>query len=186
MGTALVATVAVAALHAVGAKQIHNFAGPWDAWLERADMCNANADDERIQVKFSHYNPNKKFVPQTWSGFANLSREMDDSWWVKAPLAIRSNNQWKENAFVFYFPTKGCSNGRDIAPACLKPFFTKAGTPCLIKQQVIQFRNTTMKLEFPKVPHLVYGHYRLELSAGPKNEKSEYCVNAIVHIIPKV
>ncbi|XP_026289098.1 uncharacterized protein LOC113214058 isoform X1 [Frankliniella occidentalis] len=186
MGTALVATVAVAALHAVGAKQIHNFAGPWDAWLERADMCNANADDERIQVKFSHYNPNKKFVPQTWSGFANLSREMDDSWWVKAPLAIRSNNQWKENAFVFYFPTKGCSNGRDIAPACLKPFFTKAGTPCLIKQQVIQFQNTTMPMEFPKLPRLVYGYYRLELSAGPKNKKSEYCVNAMVHIIPKV
>ncbi|XP_026274077.2 uncharacterized protein LOC113203540 isoform X2 [Frankliniella occidentalis] len=182
----LMATVTVAALHAARSeKLIPSFAGPFDVWIERIDPC--DEDDKRVQLKCSHYNPNKKFEPQVWNGFVNLTRALDDTWWIRAPFSIRSNNQWKQNAIVLTAQRNGCSGARNVLPPDLRRFTTKRGTPCSFKEGVSYFRNTSVKFEFPKFPQLPYGHYRVELEAGQQDEKkAEYCFKTIGHVIPKV
>ncbi|XP_052128231.1 uncharacterized protein LOC113211198 [Frankliniella occidentalis] len=115
-----------------GAKRIPNTAGPWDVWIERFSMC--SDDDKRVQMKFSHYNPNKKFEPQVWTGLMNVTHEFTDDWWANAILDVRNNNQWKENAFIFKFPKRGCSAARDYPPPDFYEYFSVKGTPCLVKQ----------------------------------------------------
>ncbi|XP_052128426.1 uncharacterized protein LOC113214744 isoform X2 [Frankliniella occidentalis] len=111
---------------------INSFAGPFNVWIERADPC--YEDDKRLHIKFSHYNPSKKFEPQVWNGIVNLTRAVDDTWWIKAPFSIRNNNQWKKNAIVLTALRNGCSGARSVMPSDLQELTTKRGTPCRFKQ----------------------------------------------------
>ncbi|XP_052133241.1 uncharacterized protein LOC127752323 [Frankliniella occidentalis] len=172
-------------LRAASGGGIPTFAGPWNVWIERFTTC--SEDDKRISLKISHFNPSKKFENQVWNGFINFTEEMDDTWWSKGVLDVRSNNQWKENAFVFFFPKNGCSSAREILTEMFSKYFGKKGTPCRLVKRCIYFENTTVAHEYPRFPIMPYGYYRFKITAGVTGAKEpEYCFRMLCHIIPKI
>ncbi|XP_052125623.1 uncharacterized protein LOC127749837 [Frankliniella occidentalis] len=167
-------------------KAINSLMGPYIVYVERLYMCEPNLPSPWY-VRASHFNPHKPKDLQLLTGNATFSSTYDDSTWVKVIIDVRSNNQWKENAFVFNFKKNGCRAFRDNIPQIYKDVFKQGevkGPNCTLKAGVIKFNNTPANWTFPNFPIMPYGHYRYRVRFG-QLEKLYACWAVDGWIIPK-
>ncbi|KAE8739800.1 hypothetical protein FOCC_FOCC014692 [Frankliniella occidentalis] len=165
------------------AKNIPTFAGPWIADVKRVYACDHPKNELRLRSNITHFNPARPFAPQTLTAFANFTHDLDDSQWARGKVDIRSNNQWKENAFVLNFRNRACTAAKENLPPELAQYF-HLGTPCVSKAGThnIVVNMTWRYVNFPVMP---YGTYRAEFSSGPPASDWISCVGFIGKIIPK-
>ncbi|KAK3926236.1 GTPase Obg [Frankliniella fusca] len=76
-------------------------------------------------------------------------------------LDSRSNNQWKENAFVFNFPNGACTglfqNAGFIKQMLGHQYREK---PCAVLPGAITRTDYPLKVAYPNIPVLPYGEFR--------------------------
>ncbi|XP_052129906.1 uncharacterized protein LOC113207100 isoform X2 [Frankliniella occidentalis] len=157
--------------------------GPWIADVKRVYACDHPKNELRLRSNITHFNPARPFAPQTLTAFANFTHDLDDSQWARGKVDIRSNNQWKENAFVLNFRNRACTAAKENLPPELAQYF-HLGTPCVSKAGThnIVVNMTWRYVNFPVMP---YGTYRAEFSSGPPASDWISCVGFIGKIIPK-
>ncbi|XP_052129708.1 uncharacterized protein LOC113215648 [Frankliniella occidentalis] len=107
---------------------------------------------------------------------------------TRVVVDTRSNNQWKENAFIFNFPGGSCS----AASQHTKCFETLTGKllrkekPCGLNPGVNILSDTPMDWSFPYFPIMPYGTWRFRLSYGQTGQKrASGCHIAEAVTIPK-
>ncbi|XP_034247045.1 uncharacterized protein LOC117648586 [Thrips palmi] len=190
--------VGVLLLNGVGqvtSKAIHSFAGPYIAFVHTVFPCPSLRLAE-VSVRASHFNPLKPFDKQTVQGYARSSYNVTDNFLTKVTMAVRSNNQWKENAFVFTFPNSGCTAIRDHLPDLFRVIAKHSGAsmnkkdPCLIPGGSYKFKNESVSWTAPHFPVMPYGRYKFHMAAYFMNlTKAEaeprFCVSCDCEIVPK-
>ncbi|XP_026272745.2 uncharacterized protein LOC113202630 [Frankliniella occidentalis] len=181
--------LALALLCHVSGKAINTFAGPYKVVPERFYMCEP---DNRVlparwYLRISHFNPHKPKELQLLTGNITVqSVSMDNSAWVKGNIDVRSNNQWKKNAFVGSFNNSACRALKENIPGFYDVFFKKKeiGGVCSIKPGVYEVNDAPVDWNFPKAPIFPYGQYRFRLLFG-KAEKMYSCFVVENTVIPK-
>ncbi|KAK3914354.1 Succinyl-diaminopimelate desuccinylase [Frankliniella fusca] len=102
-------------------------------------------------------------------------------------LDVRSNNVWKENAFIFDFKDKACSVAQKNIPGFFKLFFgaivQKKGS-CSVDPGVYVADQQPIDWTFPTFPVMPYGYYRFRLTAGTGKVKA-MCFMCECHVIPR-
>ncbi|XP_052122250.1 uncharacterized protein LOC127749169 [Frankliniella occidentalis] len=152
-------------------KVIHSVIGPYIAYSERFYMCEPNSSllPWTLNLRGSHFNPYKPKKLQLLTGnVTGVNVLLDKHGWTKIILDIRSNNQWKENAFVFNFNKKGaCQVCKEQGPNFYKQIFKGEDKgACIIQPGVYEANNTPVDWINPKVPLMPYGSYRFRLTFG--------------------
>ncbi|XP_026287854.1 uncharacterized protein LOC113213116 isoform X2 [Frankliniella occidentalis] len=150
-------------------KGINSVIGPYTAFVER--FYNCQPDNRPLpwtwNLRVTHFNPYKP---------KELQRLTD----------TRSNNQWKENAFVFNFIKNGCRALKDNAPGYYEQVLKKREVKgaCCFKPGVYEVNNASVDWSFPNVPILPYGRYRVRAMFG-KADDDYTCSVADARIVPK-
>ncbi|XP_034240745.1 uncharacterized protein LOC117644986 [Thrips palmi] len=120
-------------------------------------------------------------------------RNIEDDFWLYVDLALRNNNEWKENAFMIKFPNVGCTALRDQAPSVFGIIAKSTGAPtdkkerCFIPKGQYDV-NGPVNWTFPNFPIMPYGRYRLHLRTlgDPyKDPIVRYCAILDCEIIPR-
>ncbi|XP_026283711.1 uncharacterized protein LOC113210098 isoform X3 [Frankliniella occidentalis] len=103
-------------------KIINSVIGPYIAYGERFYMCEPNNRllPCRWNIRASHFNPYKPKELQRLTGNVTSTVTVNDDCWAKVVVDVRSNNQWKENAFVFNFNDGACRVLKENIPAFYK------------------------------------------------------------------
>ncbi|XP_034246777.1 uncharacterized protein LOC117648375 [Thrips palmi] len=152
-------------------KSINTFAGPYIAIIHKLDSCPSDGTLQ-LNTRVSHFNPSRPYDLPIFTGNATLKEDLRDNYWSRADLAVRSNNQWKENAFIFNFPKQGCTAIREQVPdffrvlAKLSGASTDKGTPCVVPAGVYLLKNEMVNLTFPNFPVIPYARYRFKVTAS--------------------
>ncbi|XP_034241720.1 uncharacterized protein LOC117645547 [Thrips palmi] len=161
------ALMILAPQHSVEGKRINTFAGPFIAFARSFGRCDSQ-ETYTLDLRPSHFNPFKPFDLQTVSGNLSFKKELDDNVWIRVSMALRANNEWKENAFNFNFPGNACSTIREQLPS-LFHLFAKATNstpakdrrqPCVFLRGSNTIKNEPMKWEFPKFKIIPYARYK--------------------------
>ncbi|XP_034243926.1 uncharacterized protein LOC117646808 [Thrips palmi] len=168
-------------------KTINTYAGPYIAYATRFDPCPSDGTFA-INLRPSHFHPAKPFERQTVSGNFTILTPFDDSYWVRGQMAVRSNNQWKENAFVFNYPTGACRVLRDHIP----DFFTMVARgihatngPCRLEASgTNEVDKVPISWDFPKFKIMPYGRYKFTIRFGDVTS-TRFCTEVDCTIIPK-
>ncbi|XP_034240132.1 uncharacterized protein LOC117644630 [Thrips palmi] len=179
----------------VRSKAIHTFAGPFIAFAHTIDPCPSDGIAE-VFIRPSHFNPIRPFEKQTLQGYMRSSYNVSDDLLAHVDMAIRSNNQWKDNAFVFNFPNSGCTALREHLPDMYRIVAKYTGAPldkkkpCIIPGGYFDFKNETISWTFPHFPVMPYGRYKFRISARHMSVVKtttvpHFCVYADCEIIPK-
>ncbi|XP_026289006.2 uncharacterized protein LOC113213990 [Frankliniella occidentalis] len=183
--------VALALISPLGihGKVLNNFMGPFIAYTERFSLCESNNQPLpwRWHLRGTHFNPAKPRESQLLTG--NITGEkypLDNKSWAKVVIDVRSNNQWKENGFIFSFKDKACQNFKDHIPTVYELFFKKNETKgeCKIEPGVYEVENGPIRWVFPKFPIGFYGHFRFKLMFG-MDEIQYACMSVDCKTIPK-
>ncbi|KAJ1523560.1 hypothetical protein ONE63_001408 [Megalurothrips usitatus] len=138
-------------------------------------------------MRYSHFNPARPSEFQFMTGNVTIGPHgLDDTMWARVVVDSRSNNQWKENAFVFNFIRKACSQFRDNAPGAFAVFFnaTDKKTACPVMTGTYGVVNAKVQWTYPNVPILPYGDYRVRLTYG-KSDQTFTCLVSECAVIPK-
>ncbi|XP_052125380.1 uncharacterized protein LOC113214178 isoform X2 [Frankliniella occidentalis] len=173
MASTLVA-LALMCSTAIHGRYINSVMGPYTAYGERFYMC--EPDNRPLPwrwfVRTTHFNPLRPNELQRMTGnVTSTSGIIDNSNWATTIIDIRSNNQWKENAFVFKFKNQACQIAKVHAPAFYKLVFKK--------------REVNGACIFHPVPIMPYGHYRARVMVG-KAENLYSCFVGEARAIPKL
>ncbi|XP_052125617.1 uncharacterized protein LOC127749833 [Frankliniella occidentalis] len=167
-------------------KVMKNLIGPYIVYGEHFTNCEPNLPSTWY-LRASHFNPRKPKELQVLNGNWTISFMFDDNTWVKVVIDVRSNNQWKENAFVLNFKNNGCRALKENAPELYNQVFKQAevsGAHCSLKPGTYEVNNTKAAWIFPNLPAFPYGHYRLRAWMG-KPEIVYGCWGAEGWFIPK-
>ncbi|XP_034236947.1 uncharacterized protein LOC117642645 [Thrips palmi] len=180
-----------AQLHSVLSKagdQYTSFAGPFLAYVHRLYPCQTNGSTT-LHIRASHFNPAKPWMKQTLTGNTSMTFTITDVYWGRARMDVRSNNQWKENAFVFKLPGGACSILRGNIPSLFRILYNGVAadpkSPCRIPKGTYEFEDEPVDWVFPNAPIMPYGFYRFLGSFG-LGSTIETCITAECQIIPKV
>ncbi|XP_026283710.1 uncharacterized protein LOC113210098 isoform X1 [Frankliniella occidentalis] len=168
-------------------KIINSVIGPYIAYGERFYMCEPNNRllPCRWNIRASHFNPYKPKELQRLTGNVTSTVTVNDDCWAKVVVDVRSNNQWKENAFVFNFNDGACRVLKENIPAFYKQVLKgKDEGGCTIPPGVYEVNNTPVDWSFPKVPLLPYGSWRFRLTFG-KAENLYACFVINAKNVPK-
>ncbi|XP_034238092.1 uncharacterized protein LOC117643358 [Thrips palmi] len=144
-------------------------------------------------IRASHFNPARPYDLQTISGNLTFKEDMRDNYWSRVDLAVRSNNQWKENAFVFNFPKLGCTAIREHAPDFFRVVAKYSGAPtdkaipCVIPAGVYVVKNESVSWTFPNFPVIPYGRYRFRVTSRSSSTSRTpvLCLEVDCEAIPK-
>ncbi|XP_052132768.1 uncharacterized protein LOC127752145 [Frankliniella occidentalis] len=184
--------VALALMCSVGihGRAINSVIGPYIAYAERYYMCEPDNRPLpwRWWVRTTHFNPVRpKVLPRITGNMTSTSGDLDDSVWVKTIVDVRSNNQWKENAFVFKFNNKACQIAKVNSPGWYEVVLKKREVKgaCIFKPGVYEFHDAPIDWNFPNVPIMPYGHYRARVMIG-KAENLYACWVIEAKAVPKV
>ncbi|XP_052129917.1 uncharacterized protein LOC127751044 [Frankliniella occidentalis] len=169
-------------------KGIHSFAGPFIIYISAVNDCkDVNSPIVTHRTRFSHFNPRRPFDKQTLSGNITVPVPIDDTWWGSITLDIRSNNQWKSNAFIFNITQHFCSAMRKNVPGYFHAAFgldPNSKAPCLIPNGTHTFKDEPVSWDPPNVPIMPYGFYRSH-NVGGVGRHMHACYLTECHIIPK-
>ncbi|XP_026287640.2 uncharacterized protein LOC113212972 [Frankliniella occidentalis] len=170
-------------------KVINSLIGPYIAYGERFYMCEPNGSllPWTWYLRGSHFNPYKPKVLQLMTGNVTGVVPFDDRGWTKIVVDLRSNNQWKENAFVFNFNKRGpCSVCKEHVPSAFKQFLLKGEDEgaCPRPPGVYEVNDTAVGWTFPSVPIIPYGTYRFRVTFGIA-ENLHGCWVADAKTVPK-
>ncbi|XP_052129807.1 uncharacterized protein LOC127750993 [Frankliniella occidentalis] len=183
-----VALLALLCQKGTHSKAINSFAGPYTLYTERFYMCELNRSFPAWGWHFrtTRFNPYKPREIQLLTGNLTVSQPMDDSSWGKIVMDVWAHDQWKENSFVFEFKNKGCTNLKQNIPSFYEHAFKKRETKasCIIRPGVYELNDAPVKWEYPNLPIMPYGRYRLKMKAG--NTDPYCCFMVDVRVIPKV
>ncbi|XP_034231875.1 uncharacterized protein LOC117639920 isoform X2 [Thrips palmi] len=178
----------------VQSKAIKTFAGPYIAFGHTFDVC-PSENLHVLNIRASHFNPFRPFELQVLVGNATFREDMMDNFWSQVHMAVRSNNQWKENAFVFNFPNVGCSAIRDHVPDLYRMLAKQSGAsmdktvPCRLPAGVWPFKNEPVNWSFPNFPIMPYGRYKFRVSARSNSNKDlrslSACLEVDCEVIPR-
>ncbi|XP_034252467.1 uncharacterized protein LOC117651944 isoform X2 [Thrips palmi] len=178
----------------VHSKSINNFAGPYIVFGHRYDACQSEGTF-LLQGRISHFNPKRPYDLQSFFGNITLKEDFKDDYWASATMAVRSNNQWKENAFVFNFPRKGCSAVREQMPDLYRLIAEVSGAavadkaaPCVIpKGNFVIAEPRPVNATFPNIPVLKYGRYRYRATLRRTRTSPSLlaCLELDCEVIPK-
>ncbi|XP_052131795.1 uncharacterized protein LOC127751777 [Frankliniella occidentalis] len=167
-------------------KAFNSIFGPYTAYTER--FYNGEHDNLscRWYLRATHFNPLKPREVQLLTGNVTIDEVIDDRCGIKGVLDVRSNNQWKENAFVFYYKSNACQKVKENIPGFYNLFFKKSeikGT-CALKPGVYEVNNAPAEWSFPNVPTMPYGQYRFRVLA---NKFDRLISNLVVdcRVVPK-
>ncbi|XP_026281095.1 uncharacterized protein LOC113208356 [Frankliniella occidentalis] len=172
-------------------KAINSIMGPYIFYLERMYACEPQkqALPWRWYFRTTRFNPYKPREPQLLTGNMTGDAAVDDSCSGKIKAAVWSNNQWKENAFVFAFKNRVCTSLKENVPSVWDLFFKsreeKGDVGCTIKTGFYEYDNVPLRLVFPKVPVLTYGRYRVTVTASKAGDLY-HCMEAEGRVTPKV
>ncbi|XP_052121116.1 uncharacterized protein LOC127748984 [Frankliniella occidentalis] len=169
-------------------KAINSLAGPYTAYADRFYNCERKTA-WAWYIRATHFNPLKPNELQLLTGNMTSERPVDDKCWLKVYLDTRSNNQWKENAFIFEFRDKACNTLQVHTPGFYNVFFGKEkkpkGAPCSIGPGVFSVVETPIDWTFPKFLIMPYGNYKFRMTVGVGKEMVA-CLIVECHVIPKV
>ncbi|XP_026287511.1 uncharacterized protein LOC113212877 isoform X2 [Frankliniella occidentalis] len=103
-------------------KVLNSFMGPYIGYGEHFYMCEPNNRllPCRWNIRATHFNPYKPKELQRLTGNVTAGEALSDDLWAKVVVDLRSNNQWKENAFVFTFKNSACRAARENIPGFYK------------------------------------------------------------------
>ncbi|XP_026289822.1 uncharacterized protein LOC113214601 isoform X2 [Frankliniella occidentalis] len=188
----LLVPLALMCQQAIHGKRYNSLVGPYVAYGELFYSCDPNNTTLpwNWHLRASHFNPYKPKELQLVTGnVTGVNVAIDDSCWAKVVVDLWSNNQWKENAFIFYFKNGACHALTDNMPGFYEQFFKTQMMQenkgrCIVKPGVYKVNNTPVDWTFPRVPIIPYGRYRFRLSAG-KAENVYGCVMADARTVPK-
>ncbi|XP_034232281.1 uncharacterized protein LOC117640127 isoform X1 [Thrips palmi] len=179
-------------LDCVSGRNIHWYAGPYLGFVHQFEVC---PSVERVVLIFriSHFNPVRPFDNQILSGNMTFRVDVMDNHWTFVDFAVRSNNQWKENAFIMNFPKTGCSSLRENVPDFFRIIAKYSGAstdkavPCRVPAGRYIFSNEPVNWTFPHFPVMPYGHYRIRARARPSSTSTRinFCMILDVEAIPK-
>ncbi|XP_052128321.1 uncharacterized protein LOC113203124 isoform X1 [Frankliniella occidentalis] len=163
--------------------------GPYIAYVERFYMCEPDNRPLpwRWVLRATHFNPFKPKELQRVTGNLTFSSGLlDDSDWVKVIVDTRSNNQWKENAYVLKFNDHACRAIKVNIPGFYEQFLKKREVKgaCLFRPGVYETNDAPLNWTFPNVPALPYGQYRFRLMIG-KAKNLYACFVADARAVPK-
>ncbi|XP_026287608.1 uncharacterized protein LOC113212944 [Frankliniella occidentalis] len=187
MSLVLVPLLALMCQEGIHGKGINSLMGPYVAYGERFYMCEANNTPLpwRWNLRASHFNPHKPKELQRLTGNLTGSTSLDDSCWAKVIMDTRSNNQWKENAFMANFKNNACQTLKENIPGFYEKIFkTQMKGACILKPGVYEVNNTSVDWTFPKFAIMPYGHYRFRATVG-KAESQYLCIVVECKLIPK-
>ncbi|XP_026286185.1 uncharacterized protein LOC113211881 [Frankliniella occidentalis] len=142
----------------------------------------------RWWVRATHFNPLKPKALQRLTGnVTSTSGIFGDNEWAKTIVDVRSNNQWKENAFVFKFNNKACQTLKVNIPGFYEVVLKKREVKgaCMFKAGVYEFNDAPIDWTCPNVPIMPYGHYRVRIMIG-KAETLYVCWVIEAKAIPKL
>ncbi|XP_034256765.1 uncharacterized protein LOC117654300 [Thrips palmi] len=186
--------LAPALLSLVQSKTINSFAGPYIVFSHRYNPCQSQGVFV-VHARISHFNPKRPYDLQTATGNITLKEDFKDGYWAAGTMAIRSNNQWKENAFVFNIPRKGCSVIRENIPDLYRLFAEVTGgpvadrtAPCVLpKGTYFVPEPRAVNVTLANIPILPYGRYwyRGTLSRTRNSPSALACVEFDCEVIPK-
>ncbi|XP_034236592.1 uncharacterized protein LOC117642467 [Thrips palmi] len=123
--------------------------GPYICHFDRFGDCPGmlpGKHDTR-HIRLSHYNPRQPFLKQNMTGNITLVEDLydADACWTSVSLDLRSNNQWKNNYFVFNGSRVNCSGYRRHAPDYFRVMFKQDPNrkgPCFVKAMAQAVRGT--------------------------------------------
>ncbi|XP_034239385.1 uncharacterized protein LOC117644225 [Thrips palmi] len=171
LGGALVLSV----LQQVQSKYINSFAGPFIVVAHTIEPCPSDGSVV-LMLRPSHFYPARPFDRQTLTGQMWSKHNLTDNLLAHVDMAVRSNNQWKDNAFVFKFPNSGCSVLRDHLPDMWR-----------IMGHVV-VKNESVSWTFPHFPVMPYGRYKFRVVTRFMNKAAAIplsCLTVDCEIIPK-
>ncbi|XP_052130157.1 uncharacterized protein LOC127751120 isoform X1 [Frankliniella occidentalis] len=170
-------------------KAFNSLVGPYIAYTEQFSLCDPDPNHPiawKWYLRSTHFNPFKPKELQLVTGNITGLIDIGDDYGGVAILDIRSNNQWKENAFVFSYKKNVCRAIRDNIPGFTSVFFKiKPTGPCIFKRGFYEVNNAPIDWTFPNVPVMPYGHYRFKLMMS-KAGQYDTCYVAECRIIPKL
>ncbi|XP_026292137.2 uncharacterized protein LOC113216609 [Frankliniella occidentalis] len=168
-------------------KVMKSLIGPYIVYADYFNNCEPNLPSTWF-LRATHFNPRKPKELQVLSGNWTVSFMFDANTWMKSVVDVRSNNQWKENAFVLNFKNNACRALKENAPEIYNQVFKQAedkGAHCALKPGTYEVNNTRAVWNFPNLPVMPYGHYRYRSWFG-KPEKVYYgCWVAEAWVVPK-
>ncbi|XP_026277358.2 uncharacterized protein LOC113205816 [Frankliniella occidentalis] len=140
-------------------------------------------------LRATHFNPYKPKELQRLTGNITVTNgTFDDNCSGEVTAAARSNNQWKENAFVARFRNKGCQAVKENIPGFYNLFKDKEvkGTGmCKFPTGLYEVNNAPVNWSFPNFPILPYGQYRFRLKAL-KAETLMACLLVDAKVVPRL
>ncbi|KAJ1520324.1 hypothetical protein ONE63_004523 [Megalurothrips usitatus] len=159
--------------------------GAYTAYTKAFSICDIGTPTTyRWYVRVSHFNPARPKELQRVTGNLSFPTPFSDHFGAKVVLDARSNNQWKENAFVFSFKNKACTMSQVHIPDAFRVFF--GGHQCPLPQNfVVQFVDEAVAWLFPQVPVMPYGHWRFRYMVRSSNVTYS-CLAAEAITIPKL
>ncbi|XP_034240133.1 uncharacterized protein LOC117644631 [Thrips palmi] len=144
-----------------------------------------------VHLRASHFRPARPYDLQVITSNLSLTRDVEDNFWLYLDLAVRNNNEWKENAFIVKFANIGCTTIRDQAPGIYGIIAKSTGAPtdknkrCFIPKGQYDV-NGPVNWTLPNFPIMPYGRYRIHLRArGDPNSPVRYCAIVDCEAIPK-
>ncbi|XP_026284249.1 uncharacterized protein LOC113210453 [Frankliniella occidentalis] len=179
---AIVALVALLHQPVTQGKAITPFAGPWFAWTEKFSVCEGQYPWS-WNIKTTPYNPQKHEL-QLISGNVTGDKTIDDNFWLKVVMDLRSKNQWSNKGLTFEFKNKACTAVVSNIPGFYSLFFGKEKKPCSIDPGVYRVDQEPIDWNFPNFPIVPYGHYKFRIMSGIGNDMAVCLINE-VHLIPK-
>ncbi|XP_026273425.2 uncharacterized protein LOC113203124 isoform X2 [Frankliniella occidentalis] len=149
-------------------KAINSVIGPFIAYAERFYMCETDNQPLlwRWFLRATHFNPLRPKELQRLTGNVTATGGLlDDSDWLKIIVDTRSNNQWKENAYVFKFNDHACLTIKVNIPDFYEKLLKKRNVKgaCFFRPGVYEINDAPMNWTFPNVPIFPYGQYRYRL-----------------------
>ncbi|XP_026284624.1 uncharacterized protein LOC113210729 isoform X2 [Frankliniella occidentalis] len=142
----------------------------------------------RWYLRATHFNPLKpKELQRITGNVTATSGSFDNSDWLKVIADTRSNNQWKENAFVFKFNNGACRHFKINSPGFYGLLLKKREVKgaCVFKPGVYEFNDAPLNWTFPNFPIIPYGQYRFRMMVG-KAENLYACWVVEGRTIPKL
>ncbi|XP_052124758.1 uncharacterized protein LOC127749672 [Frankliniella occidentalis] len=167
---------------------IYSAIGPYRAFTERFYECNPHPRPWRWHFRTTRFNPYKPKEIQLLTGNITLgNKSFDDSLPITVILDTRSNNQWKENAFIFTFKSRACTTIKTNIPVLYEQLFKKReiNGVCSHQPGVYEVNNAPVEWIFPNFPMMPYGFYKFKIKFGTA-ENLIMCGVVECRIIPRL
>ncbi|XP_052123387.1 uncharacterized protein LOC113205224 isoform X2 [Frankliniella occidentalis] len=142
-----------------------------------------------MTMTITPFNIREPYALQIVNGKLSFNRTFDDTYWTRTRIDSRSTDghRWMKNAFLFNFPSKGCSVFREQAPDWYRVLLgdvITSGKECTVPPGVYPIEKQSVNWTFPNVPIMPYGFMRFHSTFGRARE-TDFCFQAEFHSIPR-